>query len=130
MRITNTEKLKMVLEHVNEGKSLSHINERYNYKDVSRLKYWINLYKQRGEEAFISRENGVYKRDAKLLAISRVKNGESIRSVSVDLGLIEPGILSDWLSKYNTEGKDSIQDTYPRKSYLNKDERYKKTIRY
>jgi len=65
MRITNAEKLKMVLEHVNEGKALSHINERYNYKDVSRLKYWINLYKQHGGEAFISRGNGVYKRHKK-----------------------------------------------------------------
>ena len=38
MRITNKEKLEMVYEHINEGKSLSHINERHNYKDVTKLK--------------------------------------------------------------------------------------------
>ena len=118
----------MVLEHVNEGKSLSHICERYNYKDTSKLKYWVNLYKKHGEETFINRENGIYRRDTKLLAIARVKNGESIRSVSVDLGLIEPAILGDWIKLYDTEGDMRIQDTYPRKSYLNKDEKYKKTI--
>ena len=99
MQITNNEKLKMVLEHIEEGKSLSHICELYNYKDTSKLKYWINLYKQHGSKAFINWENGVYRRDTKLLAISRVKTGESIRSVSVDLGLIEPAILGDWINK-------------------------------
>lgn len=128
MRITNNEKLKMVLEHVVDGKSLSHICERYNYKDISKLKYWINLYKQHGEKVFINRETGIYKRDTKLLAINRVQNGESIRSVSVDLGLIEPSILGDWIFKYNNAGEQTIQDTYPRKSYLNKDEKYQKTI--
>lgn len=130
MRITNNEKLKMVKEHIYEGKSLSHVCERYKYKDTSKLKYWVNLYKVHGEQTFINRENGVYKRNTKLLAINRVKNGESIRSVSIDLGLIEPGILSDWISKYNIEGEESIQDTYPRKSYLNEDERYKKAINH
>ena len=73
MRITNNEKLKMVLEHIVDGKSLSHICERYNYRDISKLKYWINLYKQHGEKVFINRETGIYKRDTKLLAINRVQ---------------------------------------------------------
>ena len=128
MQLTNKEKLEMCLEHLKDGKSHSHICERYEYKDVSKLKYWINLYKQHGEKIFINREDGVYRRDTKLLAISRVKNGESIRSVSVDLGLTEPKILSDWIKLYDTEGNERIQDKYPRRSYLNKDERYKKTI--
>ena len=128
MKITNAEKLEMCKEHIIDGKTLSHICERYNYKDVSRLKYWINLYKNHGKNIFIKRENGIYGRDTKLLAISRIQNGESIRRVSSDLGLIEPGILSDWLKKYNNEGEKAIQDTYPRKSYLNEEERYKKII--
>ena len=44
MRITNKEKLKMCEEHIYERKSLSHICERYGYSDVSKLKYWINLF--------------------------------------------------------------------------------------
>lgn len=97
MRLTNKEKLKMCEEHLIQGKSLSHICERYGIKDVSKLKYWINLYKKHGKQTFVDRSNGVYKRDTKLLSISRVKNGESIRAVSLDLGLIDPSILWDWV---------------------------------
>lgn len=107
MRITNAEKLEMCKEHTYEKKSLSHICERYNFKNTSKLKYWINLYKKHGEKIFIEREPGVYRRDTKLLAISRVKNGESIRSVSVDLGLVEPAILGDWI-KYNFKKHSTI----------------------
>lgn len=128
MKLTNKEKLSMCKKHLAEGKSLSHICEKYHHKDVSKLKYWINLYKKHGEEIFTNREGKIYRRDTKLLAIGRVKNGESIRSVSVDLELTEPGILSDWIYLYNTEGEGRIQDIYPRKSCLNEDERYKKTI--
>ena len=46
MQIINKEKLSMCKEHIVEGKSLSHISERYNYKDIRRIKYWINLYKK------------------------------------------------------------------------------------
>ncbi len=90
MRITNAEKLEMCKEHIYERKSLSHICERYEYIDASKLKYCINLYKKHGERIFINRENGVYKRNTKLLAISRVKNGESIRSVFT---LLKNGVM-------------------------------------
>lgn len=128
MQLTNKEKIKMCLEHLNDGKSLTHICERYNYTDVSKLKYWINLYKKHGSEIFIERERKIYQRNTRILAICRVKNGESIRSVSIDLGLTEPAILGDWIKLYDEEGKQRIQDTYPRKSYLSENEKYKKTI--
>jgi Transposase and inactivated derivatives len=128
MRITNKEKLIMCKEHVEEKKSLSHISEEHDNYDLGRLKYLINLYKRYGEKPFINRENGVYKRNTKLLAISRVKNGETQREVSLDLELIDPSILRDWIKKYDFKGEEAIQDTYPRKSYLNEDEKYKKTI--
>ena len=128
MQITLKEKLEMCKEHVIEKKSLSHICEIHNYKNIDDFKYAVNLYKRYGETPFINRENGVYRRNTKLLAISRIKNGESLRTVSIDLGLINYKILSDWVKKYNDEGEQSIQDTYPRKNYLNEDERYKKHI--
>lgn len=78
MRITIEEKLKMCEEHVLNGKSLSHVSELYDGYSISNLKYLINLYKKYGTSAFIDREQGIYKRDTKLLGISRVKHGESI----------------------------------------------------
>ncbi|MEG1142414.1 MAG: hypothetical protein RSE41_08240 [Clostridia bacterium] len=46
MKITMKDKLEMCEEHILEGKTLSHVCERHNYKDTGKLKYWINLYKK------------------------------------------------------------------------------------
>lgn len=127
MRVTLKQKLEMVKANVIDGKSISHAAEMYNY-DIGNLKYLINLYKRHGEEVFINRGRRVYKRDTKLIAISRVLNGESIRNVALDLRLIEPTILGDWVRLYKTKGKDAIKDTYQRQSYMTKDERAKHIV--
>lgn len=128
MRLTLKQKMKMCEEHIIKGKSLSHASEMYGGYDIGSLKYLINIYKLYGKESFINRENGVYKRDTKLLAISRVEHGESIRSVALDLGLIEPSILGDWVRMYKRKGEAAIKDTYPRKGYLTKDKRAKAIV--
>lgn len=126
MRLTLEEKLKMCEEHVLNNKSLSHISEDNGNYDIGNLKYLINLYKKFGKDVFLNREDKIYYRDTKLLAISRVlKNGESIRSVSLDLGLLDPTILGGWLKIYRAKGEAGIEDTYPRKNYVLKDERAK-----
>ena len=130
MKKTLEEKLQMCKEHVEEGKSLSHICELHNSKNLDDLKYLVNLYKRYGEDPFLKRERNIYRKDTKLLAIKRIKNGESLRQVSLDIGLINYKIASDWVKKYDIEGEKSIQDTYPRKNYLNEDERYKKMINH
>ena len=120
--------MKMCEEHVIKGKSISEASEMYGGYDIGNLKYLINIYKRYGSKAFLNRENGVYKRDTKLLAIDRVKHGESIRSVAIDLGLIDPCILGDWVRLYKQKGEEAIQDTYPRKGYLTKDKRAKAIV--
>lgn len=126
MRLTLEEKLKMCEEHVLNKKSLSHISEDNGNYDIGNLKYLINLYKKFEKDVFLNREDKIYYRDTKLLAISRVlKNGESIRSVSLDLGLLDPTILGGWLKIYRAKGEAGIEDTYPRKNYVLKDERAK-----
>ena len=119
------EKLNMCKEHVIDKKTISHVSERYGNYSLGNLKYLINLYKRYGDKPFVDRENGVYQRNTKLIAIKRVKTGESIRSVALDLKLIDPSILRDWIKKYDKTGEESIQDTYSRKNYLNDEERYK-----
>lgn len=52
-----------------------------NNKNVDELKYAVNLYKRYGEKPFLNREQNVYRRDTKLLAISRIKNGESLNNL-------------------------------------------------
>jgi transposase InsO family protein/transposase-like protein len=128
MRLTLEQKMKMCEEHVIKGKSISDASEMYGGYDIGNLKYLINIYKRYGSKAFLDRENGVYKRDTKLLAIDRVKHGDSIRSVAIDLGLIDPCILGDWVRLYKQKGEEAIQDTYPRKGYLTKDKRAKAIV--
>ena len=124
MRLTFEDRLKMCEDHVLRGKSLSHISEDNGNYDITNLKYLINLYKKFGREVFLNREDIVYYRDTKLLAISRVLSGkESLRSVALDLGLPDPTILGGWMKVYKAKGEAGIQDTYPRKNYVLKDER-------
>ena len=80
MQITNAEKLQVCKEHVIDKKTLLYVSERYGNYNVGGLKYLIKLYRRHGEKPFINRENGNYKRDTKLISISRVKNGKSIGS--------------------------------------------------
>ena len=118
----------MCEEHIIKGKSLSHVSEMYDGYDIGNLKYIINLYKRHGKKVFLNKEIKVYKRDSKLLAINRVNEGESIRSVALDLGLTDPTILGDWLKLYRTKGEAAVKDTYSRKSYLLKHERAKEIV--
>ncbi len=129
MRITQEMKLKMVEEYLLKGKSLSHISQAYDNYDVSNIKYNVNLYKKFGSEVFLNREGKIYYRDTKLLAIKRVLEGnESIRSVALDFGLTDPTILQDWIKNYKNKGEAGVQDTYPRKNYVLKDERARNIV--
>jgi transposase InsO family protein/transposase-like protein len=124
MRLTFEDRLKMCEDHVLRGKSLSHISEEHENYDITNLKYLINLYKKFGSEVFLNREDVVYYRDTKLLAISKVLAGkDSLRNVALDLGLPDPTILAGWIKVYKAKGEPGVQDTYPRKNYVLKDER-------
>ena len=117
----------MVLEHLNEGKSYSYLGKKYQF-DIPKLKCMVKLYLLLWETPFQDRRKLTHRRDTKLLAISRVEKGESIRAVASDLGLLDPGILTDSIELYRLKGEGAIQDTNARRNYRNEDERYKETI--
>jgi transposase-like protein len=129
MRLTFEDRLKMCEDHVLRGKSLSHISEQNGNYDITNLKYLINLYKKFGSEVFLNREDIVYYRDTKLMAIARVQAGkESLRSIALDLGLPDPTILAGWIKVHKAKGEAGVQDTYPRKNYVLKDESAKQIV--
>ena len=129
MRLTFENRLKMCEDHVLRGKSLSHISEENGNYDITNLKYLINLYKKFGSEVFLNREDTVYRRDTKLLAISRVLAGkDSLRNIALDFGLPDPTILAGWIKVYKAKGELGVQDTYPRKNYVLKDERARQIV--
>lgn len=129
MRITMKEKLRMCEDHLNKGTSLSHLSEQYHNYPVASIKYLVKLYRKHGRKPFFERDKReVYKRDTKLMAIGQVLSGRSLRSVSIELGLIDPAILRDWVKKYKNDGEEAIQDTYPRANYLLKEDRFKRVV--
>ena len=119
MRYTVKDKLKMVKEHVCEGIPLHEIAKKYEY-DVATIKHYCNLYRKHGEKAF--EDHGTarcYSREEKLKAIDRVINGkESSRSVAVDLMIVDPKVVQDWVKKYKKDGEQAIKDTHSRSHYL------------
>lgn len=72
MKKTLEEKLKVCKEYVKEEKSFSYICKLHEYKNIDKLKYAVNLYKRYGEKPFLNKEQNVYRRDTKLIAISRM----------------------------------------------------------
>lgn len=123
MRIDNKSKLKMVKEHVYEGITLRELVSTYKL-DISTIKYLVELYRRHGEKIFLKREIVTrYDREQKLKAIRRViLNKEVQRQVALDIGLIDPSILRDWIKMYKKGGEEAIRTTYGRKSYeLSKD---------
>jgi hypothetical protein len=54
MRVTLKERLGMVLEHLNEGKSYSYLEKKYQF-DIPKLKYMVKLYLLHGEAPFQDR---------------------------------------------------------------------------
>jgi transposase-like protein len=73
MRLSNEEKLKLVLEHLEQGVPLHELSKRYDYH-VSNVKYFVGLYRMHGKDVFLHRgETTTYTREQKLHAIHRVK---------------------------------------------------------
>ena len=71
MRITNSEKLKMVLKHVSDGKSLSHISDKYG-KIEKEIDYRVLEIEEK--ELIVSVELK-RKIEVNVHVIKRVKNG-------------------------------------------------------
>jgi len=67
---------------------------------VSNINYIYDLYKEHGEEILKSNYHH-YNEVFKIRAINRAKAGESLRSVSIKLGLSNPGTLFRWLKEYD-----------------------------
>jgi transposase len=127
MRLSNEEKLKLVLEHLEQGVPLHELSKRYDYQ-VSNVKYFVGLYRMHGKDVFLNRgETTTYTREQKLHAINRViQEHISYRQLGLQLGLTDPGILRDWVNLYREKGKAAIKTNHGRKSYLKHKERLDK----
>ena len=119
MKYSQSQKLKIVKEHIVDGVPLHELETKYNFS-CSSIKYQCHLYHLYGEKHFDERtEARTYTREEKLKAIKRVlETGEAVHSVALELELNDPTILRDWIAKYNNDGESAIQDTHSRSHYL------------
>jgi len=103
--------------------------------ELSSLKYYIVLYKKKGDKTFIKNDvRRKYSRETKLKAIKEhVTNGTSFRRIAIDLMLTDPKIVSDWVFLFKEKGEEAIKDTYSREAYKLHDDKilekeYKKLL--
>jgi transposase len=127
MRLGNAEILKMVLEHLEEGIPLHTLAAKYQYH-LSNIKHFVALYRLHGKGVFVDRGPHIeYTREFKLNAIKRAMNENiSYRKLAVELGLIDPHSVRDWLDLYEKKGEVDIQTTDARVPYLKHRERLDK----
>ena len=119
MKHTNSEKLKILKEYVDDKASVTYLVKKYQI-DKAKLLYFIHLYEKHGETPFTDeQEKRIYTREEKLKAIEDVKSGrKSCRTVGVELGCPNPHTVQDWIKKFDKGGADAIQVSRGRKSYM------------
>lgn len=127
MLINNQKKLEAVLDHVENGLTIKDVSIKYHI-DSSRVKYFVKLYRTHGKAPFEDRDKRyVYTRELKLKAINDFITGEfSGRQIGINLGLISPDIVNDWVNLYKDKGEAAIVTTYGRKNYELKEDKIKR----
>ncbi|MDD2534321.1 MAG: transposase [Eubacteriales bacterium] len=119
MKKTREIKLRIVLEHLEEGRTIAELSKQYGI-DMSNVKCYINLFLKHGPSIFTDPEKQQsYSREMKLSAIKRhLVGGESMRSIAADIGLKDPGSLRDWVHKYRVHGEELyyVNSISPKKS--------------
>ena len=127
MLINNQKKLEAVLDHVENRLTIKEVSIKYHI-DSSRVKYFVKLYRTHGKTPFEDRDKRyVYTRELKLKAINDFITGEfSGRQIGINLGLISPDIVNDWVNLYKEKGEAAIVTTYGRKNYELKEDKIKR----
>lgn len=92
-----------------EGLSYRCLATKYKIRD-SKVKYLIRLIDIHGLQILRTTKNKYHPILEKQEAINRVLiNGESIWSVSLDIGLLSDGMLFNWVSKYKENGYNIVE---------------------
>jgi len=99
-----------IYKKAKEGRSFTYLSKKYGV-DLDTVKYLVklidkngvNIIKKKIKKAYYSRQ---FKEDAVLRVLI---NNESIREVSIDLGLTSHGMLSNWISNYKENGYNVVE---------------------
>ena len=98
-KLTYEDKINMYSDKKNEM-SIIQISNKYKVRETT-VKYIYRLIEVHGYDILRTTKNKYYSSNQKEKIINRVLlNNESITSVSIDEGLLNPGILANWIKKY------------------------------
>ena len=102
-KLTREDKIK-IYERRKNGETIPSLAKAFDVQE-SNIKYLIALIEKHGYDILRKDKNRTYSEDFKLQIIDRILiNHESINSVAINIGLVSPGILHNWLSKFKKNG--------------------------
>ena len=108
------------------GMSQINLSKKYNVR-ICLIQYLICLIDKHGIDILRTTKNKVHSRLEKEEAINRVlMNGESAWSVAIDIGLLNYGMIQNWISKYKENGYNIVERKRGRPTMNKKDSKQKK----
>ena len=113
-KLTREDKIK-IYERRKNGETIPSLAKAFDVQE-SNIKYLIALIEKYGYDILRKDKNRAYSKDFKLQIINRILiNHESINFVALDIGLVSPGILHNWLSKFKENGYNVVEKKKGRK---------------
>ena len=113
-KLTRKDKIE-IYERRKKGETISSLTKAFDLHG-SNIRYLIALIKKHGYDILRKNKNRTYSKDFKLQIINRILiNHESINFVALDIGLVSPGILHNWLSKFKENGYNVVEKKKGRK---------------
>ena len=107
-KLTKEDKIK-IYERRKKGETISSLAKNFDVHE-SNIKYLVDLIEKHGYDILRKDKNRTYSKDFKLQIINRILiNHESINSVAINIGLVSPGILHNWLSKFKENGYNVVE---------------------
>ncbi len=92
-----------------EGMSIESLSSKYKVSS-SVIKYLVRLIDKHGIEILRINKNNIHTKYEKQEAIDRVLiNGEAVWAVALDIGLLNKGMLCNWISKYKENGYNIVE---------------------
>ena len=113
-KLTKKDKIE-IYERNKNGETIASLAKAFNVQE-SNIKYLIALIEKHGYDILRKDKNRVYSKDFKLQIINRILiSHESVNSVAINIGLLAPAILHNWLSKFKENGYNVVEKKKGRK---------------
>ena len=120
-KLTYEDKINMYIDKKN-GMSIMQISNKYKVRETT-VKYIYRLIEVHGYDILRTTKNKYYSPNQKEQIINRILlNNESIISVSIDEGLLNPGILANWMKKYKEMDYNIVERKRGRSPTMSKKE--------